>query len=246
MPKRVTPAYIQPKFVGAKVIKKYYDINEKTLRSWASRGKLRHVRYEGEEGKRLYDFEHLRELLGDKDEETKEERVQCIAYARVSSTHQQPDLERQRQDLQEAYPDHELISDIGSGLNFKRKGLTALLERVLAGLVKEVVVMHKDRLCRFGSELLELVFKQSGTKFLVHCPPDGGEEDTRELADDLLAVTTVFVARHNGLRSGKNRRRRIADAATEEAKGVISYSSSHIMAHRFCTVKSFFIGVFVV
>ena len=74
----------------------------------------------------------------------KQKKRECIAYARVSSAHQQQDLERQRQDLQKAYPDHELISDIGSGLNFKRKGLTALLERVLAGLVKEVVVMHKQ------------------------------------------------------------------------------------------------------
>jgi putative resolvase len=217
MPPRVPSAHIQPKFIGAKRIKKYYDIHEKTLRSWANRGKLRHVRYDGEDGKRLYDIEHLRELIGDKPEKTQEERVQCIAYARVSSAHQRADLERQAQDLQEAYPNHEVISDVGSGLNFKRKGLSALLERVLAGLVKEVVVMHKDRLCRFGSELMELIFKQTGTKFVVHCASDGAEEDTRELADDLLAVTTVFVARHNGLRSGANRRRR---AATKEAQDV--------------------------
>ena len=86
--KRCLPAYIQPKFVGAKVIKKYYDINEKTL-SWASRGKLRHVRYEGEEDKRLYDFEHLRETRT-----KKQKKRECIAYA-VSSVHHQQDLEMQ-------------------------------------------------------------------------------------------------------------------------------------------------------
>ena len=168
------------------------------------------MRYQGDEGKRLYDIEHLRQLLGHAQQEEAEVRRECIVYARVSSAHQQRDLERQCQDLQRAYPAHELVIDVGSGLNFKRKGLLSILERVLRGVVQEVVVMHKDRLCRFGSELLEFVFARSGTKFVVHSSSNGAETDTRELADDLLAITTVFVARHNGLRSGANRRRRRA------------------------------------
>ena len=87
MPKRAAPPYKQPKFVAHAVIKKYYAINEKTLRTWANNGKLRHIRFHGEAGKRLYDFEHLREIIGDVAEATPEERTQCIAYARVSSAH---------------------------------------------------------------------------------------------------------------------------------------------------------------
>ena len=79
-------------------------------------------------------------------------------------------------------------------------------------MVQEVVVAHKDRLCRYGAELLEFIFKRFGTKLVVHSHTAGGyhENPTREPADDLLAVTTVFVARHNGRRSAENRRKRKA------------------------------------
>ena len=217
MPKCKQPPIDRSRFVAARVIQKRYEIHEKTLRSWARQGKLKHVRYNGGEGKRLYDFDHLKQILGDKyEEEEVPKRTQRIVYARVSSAHQRCDLERQSQELQQAYPEHELVADVGSGLNFKRKGLTTILERVIDGLVQEVVVLHKDRLCRFGSDLLESIFKKAGTKLVVHCAANGvdGEEDRRELADDLLAVTTVFVARHNGLRSGANRRRRAATQPT--------------------------------
>lgn len=226
MPKRGDTTLDRSRFVAASAIHKRYDINEKTLRRWAKDGKLRHVRYNGVGGKRLYELAHLKELLGDHyEEEEAVHRTQRIVYARVSSAHQRPDLARQSQELQEAYPTHELITDVGSGLNFKRKGLTAILERVIDGLVKEIVVLHKDRLCRFGCDLLESIFKKVGTKLVVHCKGDViGEEDCRqELADDLLAVTTVFVARHNGLRSGANRRRR---AENQKANGRDTEESS--------------------
>lgn len=201
-------------FVPARVIQARYAIHERTLRNWADGGKLRHVRYHGDEGRRLYDYAHLRQLLGDAEPAASPQ--QCIIYARVSSAHQKEDLDRQCADLQEAYPNHELVSDIGSGLNFTRKGFKAILERALSGVVKEVVVMHKDRLCRFGAELVEFIFDRSGTKLVVH-GKTAGTNDTAELADDLLAVTTVFVARHNGLRSGANRRRRAESAKPKVA-----------------------------
>ena len=73
---------------------------------------------------------------------------ECFVYARVSSPKQKEDLERQKQYLLSQFPNHHLISDIGSGINFKRPGLHSLLERSSRGLVKEVVVAHRDRLCR--------------------------------------------------------------------------------------------------
>lgn len=132
-----------------------------------------------------------------------------ICYARVSSEHQQGDLERQIAHLQQCFPDHEIISDIGSGLNWKRRGFAALLERIHAEVVEEVVVTRKDRLCRFGSELVEWIFAKNETQLVVlgsDVGADGGE--ARELAEDLLSIVTVFVARHNGLRSAANRKRR--------------------------------------
>jgi predicted site-specific integrase-resolvase len=131
-----------------------------------------------------------------------------IIYARVSSNHQKEDLQRQIHDLQAAYPDHELISDIGSGLNYHRKGFQRLLERVHEGAVDEVVVTHKDRLCRYGIELLEWLFTKTGTKLVVHCQDYQESDPSRELADDLLSVCNFFVARNNGRRASDNRKRR--------------------------------------
>ena len=69
--------------------------------------------------------------------------------------------------LRQLYPDRELLSDIGSGLNFKRRHFVALLEQILRGAVQEVCVLHKDRLCRFGYELVELICQHTGTKLIV-------------------------------------------------------------------------------
>jgi predicted site-specific integrase-resolvase len=131
-----------------------------------------------------------------------------IIYARVSPNHQKEDLQRQIHDLQAAYPDHELISDIGSGLNYHRKGFQRLLERVYEGAIDEVVVTHKDRLCRYGIELLEWLFTKTGTKLVVRCQDYEESDPSRELADDLLSVCNFFVARNNGRRASDNRKRR--------------------------------------
>lgn len=165
-------------------------------------------------GKRLYHLPTLRALLGvgnDEYQQQQEKKIGVI-YARVSSTHQKTagDLQRQIDDLIAVFPSHKVISDVGSGLNYKRPGFKTLLEQVHAGMVQQVVVRHKDRLCRYGLELVEWILAKAGTQLVVlsdatgTCPPDA----TRELADDLLAITTVFVARHNGQRSAANRRRR--------------------------------------
>ena len=119
----------------------------------------------------------------------------------------------------------------------ERKGFKTLLDAVVDGLVEEVVVMHRDRLCRFGADLLDSIFAKTGTKLVVHCSPDGPEDDSRELADDLLAVTTVFVARHNGRRSADNRRRRSREArqtqkaASHACKGVSRVPDSRTAAN---------------
>jgi hypothetical protein len=95
--------------------------------------------------------------------------------------------------------------------------LRSILERVHGGTVEEVVVMHRDRLCRYGQELIDFIFTHSKTRLVVH-GKIVGEDSTRELADDLLAITTIFVARHNGQRSAANKRKRRVQAQTEEAE----------------------------
>ena len=143
-----------------------------------------------------------------------------VCYARVSSAHQRPDLQRQIEYLQAQKPGYEIISDVGSGLNWNRRGYRALLERVHAGDIEEVVVTFKDRMCRFGFELVEWIFRKADTRIVVlsqSAPAESAAEQQHELAEDLLAVTNFFVARNNGRRAAQFRReRKERERATEE------------------------------
>src|SRR5581483_5361318 len=105
--------------------------------------------------------------------------------------------------LSSRFPTYELISDIGSGINFKRKGLQTLLEQSCKGLVGEIVVTHRDRLCRFAYELLKYMFLLNSTKLVALF--DDSTTDEHELSEDILAI---FICRVQGRRSAKNRRER--------------------------------------
>lgn len=148
----------------------------------------------------MYDVDGVKSLLGQQDTAKRD-----YIYARVSSSKQRGDLERQIEDLQKAYPNHIVVKDIASGVNFKRKGLQTILEQVLNGVVSEVVVSNKNRLARLGCDILEFIFTKVGTKLVVH---GDHEEDEHDLASDLIAVTTLFVASYNGRFSAENRKRR--------------------------------------
>ena len=100
--------------------------------------------------------------------------------------------------MQEAYPTHEVITDIGSGLNFKRKGLLRMVDDVMRGTVKEIVVSHRDRLCRFAFELIEHLCRRNGTRLVVKDQEIHSAE--QELSEDLMAIVHVFSCRHHGMR----------------------------------------------
>jgi predicted site-specific integrase-resolvase len=187
-------------YVRGKTLSEEFGVSADTLRRWANDGHVRCQRINGN-GKRFYHYEDVKRMFGRRDESQPGEEKKKIAYARVSSAKQQEDLQRQVAALQAAYPQHEIVSDVGSGLNWKRKGLQTILEHALRGMVAEVVVMHKDRLCRFGFELIEFVLQKSGAKLLVHSASnDDHKSHEQELAEDLLAIVTVFAARNHGKR----------------------------------------------
>ena len=121
-----------------------------------------------------------------------------ICYCRVSSHKQTGDLQRQVAFMQQHYPDAEVITDVASGLNYRRKGLTSLLERLHRGDKLTLVVAYRDRLARFGTELIEQMLQQNGGELLVLNQRDLSPPE--ELTQDLLAILTVFSARANGLR----------------------------------------------
>ena len=181
---------------------KRLGISPTTLRRWEESGKLIPERTQGNQRRyRLSQIEpatHLRQ----QDRKT-------LAYARVSSHDQKDDLERQKQVLelycaQQGWT-FELISDIGSGMNYYKKGLKRLLNEILIGNVGRLVITHKDRLLRFGAEL---VFSICEAKQVEVVMVNKGEDTTFEddLVTDVLEIITVFSARLYGSRSRKNKK----------------------------------------
>lgn len=209
------------KYISPRHITKQFNITSGTLRLWAENGKIRYIR-PNKTGGRLYNTNDVEQIFGSN---SAFKNQKTICYARVSSSHQKQDLERQETFLKQKYPDAIIIKDIGSGLNWKRKGFNSLLEQIIAGDIQEVVVTYKDRLCRFGIELIEWLFKKFNVKLVVLSQDIDQKDISRELAEDLLAITTVFVARNNGLRAGAYRRKRKEAAINNEGRETSSGES---------------------
>ena len=129
-----------------------------------------------------------------------------IVYGRVSSRKQIGDLTRQIATLKQLYPDARVITDIASGINFKRPGLIKVLDLIISKQLKQLVVLHKDRLARFSVELIQYIAGACGCKVII--VNNHNNIKTNELHDDLLAIMNVFVARHNGQRSAFNKRQK--------------------------------------
>ena len=196
-------------------------VSEITLRRWDCEGKLPSIRTKG--GHRRYDISKLRPEMVHKYTALADKR-KTIAYARVSSHDQKADLERQKQVLELFCSQNgwtfELISDLGSGMNYHKKGLTKLLNAILAGDAGRLVLTHKDRLLRFGAELVFAICEAKEVEVVII---NKGDEATfeEELATDVLEIITVFSARLYGSRSKKNKKllEDVAKAVTDNAAG---------------------------
>jgi putative resolvase len=175
-----------------------------TLRRWEAEGRLAAEHTPG--GHRRYDRAKLRPEMfraGDK------ANRKTVAYARVSGHDQKDDLERQKQVL-EVYCaaqgwTFEIVADLGSGMNYHKKGLRRLLSAVIAGEIGRLVVTHKDRLLRFGAELVFAICEAKEVEVVIL---NQGEDTTLEedVAKDVLEIITVFSARLYGARSRKNQK----------------------------------------
>jgi putative resolvase len=213
-------------FLPAHKLSKLFSVSASTLRRWHRQKKIEAVKTPT--GLRLYNISNI---VSCKDAVSSissasssctsvEQQKQSYVYARVSSQKQKADLERQKQYLCNQFPTHQLVSDIGSGINFKRPGLRSLLERSSCGMVQEVVVTHRDRLCRFAFDLIEFIFKLHGTKILVLS--DDQTTDEYELSQDILAINTVFICRMQGRRAAKYRRERLLRQEAQTKNNVSS------------------------
>ena len=175
------------KYVPSREASRILGVHPQTLRVWAREGRIDYIRTEGNQ--RRYDVDSYIE---------NSKPTITVCYCRVSSKKQSADLERQIAFMRAQYPDAEVVSDVASGLNFKRRGLLAILERIHQGDKLRVVFAYRDRLARFGTELIETLLERNGGELVVLNQREFSPEE--ELTTDLIAILTVFGARVNGLR----------------------------------------------
>ncbi|MEM1170870.1 MAG: IS607 family transposase [Cyanobacteria bacterium P01_H01_bin.35] len=178
-------------------------VSTKTIRRWETEGRIKSIRTEG--GHRRFT---VTDLIGNKQDDSL-----TIAYARVSSNDQKDDLERQKLVL-ETYCakqgwSFEVISDLGSGLNYRKKGLIKLIKLICSEQVERLVLTHKDILLRFGSDLIFTLCEIFATEVIIINRSDfsGTVDSTCEevLTQDVMEIIRVFSARLYGSRSDKNK-----------------------------------------
>ena len=183
----------------------FLGVSPQTLRRWERQGKGVPVqRTVG--GQRRYDLTKLRSsnILT-----TKQQDYLTLAYARVSSHDQKEDLQRQEKMLEMFCISHgwpfRVVSDLGSGMNYHKRGLKTLLNHILNGEIGRLVLTHKDRLLRFGAELIFSLCEIKGIEVVLI---NKGNEPSfeEELAADVLEIITMFSARLYGSRSRKNKK----------------------------------------
>ena len=170
-----------------------------------------------EKGTRYYSEEQLRELKNTQFSQI-EEKV--VAYCRVSTKSQKDDLEKQVENVKsymyaKGYS-FEVITDIGSGINYKNKGLQELISLIDSNQVTKVVILYKDRLVRFGFELIQLLCELHGVEIEIIDNSEYSKDE--ELTDDLIQVITVFANRLYGSRSKKTKTliERVSDVTRDE------------------------------
>lgn len=178
-------------FVSSKEASDVLGLHPNTLRRYAKEGKINFIRTAG--GNRRYDIESF--LLPDRKEKY------TVVYCRVSSSKQKDDLERQVSVMKELYPEAVMIKDIGSGINYNRKGVKTILELLLRGDRISLVVAHRDRLARFGTELFEFLLKSNRGELLVL--NDEEKPSEQKLTEGLLTILHVFSCRMHGSRKYK-------------------------------------------
>ncbi len=205
------------RFVGIGEAAQALGVSITTLRRWEATGRLVAEHTAG--GHRRYDLGKLRpEMLRAKDEAKRH----TVAYARVSSSDQKDDLERQKQVLERYCARQgwtfEVIADLGSGMNYRKKGLKRLLDAVIDGEIGRLVITHQDRLLRLGAELVFAICEAKNVEVLIlnqgsqrdASPAQQGEDADstfeEDLAKDMLEIITVFSARLYGSRSRKNQK----------------------------------------
>jgi putative resolvase len=192
------------KLVTIQEAAEFLGVSPQTLRRWEREN--RGVPFQKTAGgQRRYDLSKLHS----QDKLIPKKSFLTVAYARVSCHDQKEDLQRQEKMLEMFCTSHgwpfEIISDLGSGMNYNKRGLKKLLSKILNGEIGRLVLTHKDRLLRFGAELIFALCEAREIEVVL---VNKGSEPSfeEELAADVLEIMTVFSARLYGSRSRKNKK----------------------------------------
>ena len=191
------------KYYSIREFSKILGVSAQTLRNWDAKGKL-HPHHTSSNGYRYYSQEQLNQVMNIK---PNLDRL-VIGYCRVSSNKQKDDLERQIENMKmyltaQGKP-YEIITDIGSGINYKNKGLKELIQRISQNKVEKVVILYKDRLLRLGFELVEYIASLHDCNIEIIDNTEKTEQ--QELVEDLVQIITVFSCKLQGKRSNKTRK----------------------------------------
>ena len=191
------------KYYSSKTVTQMLGVTAQTLRNWDKEGKLK-PSYVKSNGYRYYSEDSI---LSYTQERKTKKNLNVIGYARVSSKKQSDDLERQVNNLKtyldSKYTDYEIITDIGSGINYTKPGLKKLIEKINRKEVDLIVVLYKDRLLRFGFELVEYFAELNNVKIEILDKIDKNQD--QELVEDLVQMLTVFSCKIQGKRKNKTK-----------------------------------------
>jgi predicted site-specific integrase-resolvase len=226
------------KFLKSNDASKFFGVSQNTVRKWADQGIIDVIRSDTSTGigygHRTYDVNSYKKNTQARKQNSivhmqqPDTRViKGVCYCRVSSSHQKDDLKRQVEYMRSNYPTYDVITDTGSGINFKRAGFLKLIKRAIDGNLTHVVVAHKDRLVRFGFELLEWLFAEYKVSLVV-LNQQNFKTPEQELTDDLLSIVHVFSCRANGRRKYKsNTNVQLADEIQDESESIRSDNSTN-------------------
>lgn len=176
--------------------KEKFDYHPKSLARWADQGLINFVKSPG--GHRRYLLSSLENFYYQE-----EDKREIILYIRVSTNSQKEDLESQRQYVSSYYPQCKCVSDLGSGLNFKRKKFISIMQQVADGKIKKIVIAQKDRLCRFGFDFVEWFCKLNNCE--IEILNSHYQTPYEELMEDFMAIMHCFSSRLYFLRSYKKK-----------------------------------------
>ena len=181
---------------------KLIGVSNQTLIRWDQSGKLKAIHLES--GHRRYTDDHLREIKG-----IKANKINVL-YCRESTIQQKASLENQEARLKDFCIAQGLkvdlvISDIGSGLNYKRKGLQQLITLICSGSVDNLIIHFKDRLVRFGFEMIEQLCREKGVMLIIADSSENHKSRQEEFAEDLISIIHYFSMKLYGSRSYKKK-----------------------------------------